>query len=45
MTVLCGLGGFEGVGGGKSGVLSVDAEAIAKIEGFLDQLINARSHS
>jgi len=28
VTVLCGLGGFEVIGVGSSGVLSVDAEAI-----------------
>ena len=33
VTVLCGLGGLglEGVGGGKSGDVSVEAEAIAGI--------------
>lgn len=36
MTVLCGLGGWEvdGVGGGRSGEVSVEAEAITGLKGF-----------
>jgi len=43
VTVLCGLEGFEGVGGRRRGLLSVEAEAIMEAEGFLEQLRTANS--
>lgn len=44
VTVLCGLGGFEDVGEGISGVLSVEAEAIAGTTKLLDQVSTTESH-